>query len=266
MLTILKIGGNVLNKPQILSQVLDDFAALPDMKALVHGGGRAASSLAQRLGIEATMHQGRRITDEAMLEVVTYAYCGLNQQLVGALQARGCQAIGLSGADLDAIRSHKRTGWDVDYGFAGDIDAVNGARIFALLEQGLIPVFSPITHDGKGQLLNTNADTIGSAVAAEMAKFTAVSLFYLFELPGLMEDPADATTLISELDRDSFLQFQQQGIIKDGMIPKLNNAFDALQAGVKQVVLCAPEMVSRAYADDFVGTKVTLGGVDTDLH
>jgi acetylglutamate kinase len=256
MLTILKIGGNVLNKPEILSQVLDDFAKLPGMKALVHGGGRAASSLAKRLGIEARMHEGRRITDDAMLEVVTYAYCGLNQRLVAALQARGCQAIGLSGADFDAIRAHKREGWDVDYGHAGDIDVVNGKRIFALLEQGLIPVFSPITHDGKGHLLNTNADTIGSAVAAEMAKFTEVSLLYLFELPGLMEDPADASTLISKLDHNSFLTYQQQGIIKDGMIPKLNNAFDALNAGVKQVVLCAPEMVGEVYEGDFIGTTV----------
>lgn len=256
MLTILKIGGNVLNKPEILSQVLDDFAALPGMKALVHGGGRAASSLAKRLGVEARMHHGRRITDAAMLEVVTYAYCGLNQQLVVALQARDCQAIGLSGADFDAIRAHKRAGWDVDYGYAGDIDEVNGKRIFALLEQGLIPVFSPLTHDGNGQLLNTNADTIGSAVAAEMAKFSVVSLFYVFELPGVMEDPADATTLIPQLDHDSFLTYQQQGIIKDGMIPKLNNAFDALKAGVTQVVLCAPEMVGRAYDDDFEGTVV----------
>ena len=258
MLTILKLGGNVLNKPQILSQVLDDFAALPGSKALVHGGGRSASSLAQRLGIEARMHKGRRITDDAMLEVVTFAYCGLNQQLVAGLQARGCQAIGLSGADFDAIRAHKRTGWDVDYGYAGDIDAVNGERIFALLEQGLIPVFSPITHDGQGQLLNTNADTIGSAVAAEMAKFMDVSLFYLFELAGLMEDPADASTLIPRLNYEAFLQYQEKGIIKDGMIPKLNNAFDALNAGVKQVVLCAPEMVKKAYADDFVGTTVML--------
>ncbi len=264
MLSILKIGGNVLNKAEILSQVLDDFAALPGKKALVHGGGRAASSLAKRLGIEAVMHQGRRITDAAMLEIVTYAYCGLNQQLVAALQARGCQAMGLSGADWDAIRAHKREGWDVDYGFAGDIDAVNGERIFALLEQGLIPVFSPITHDGRGQLLNTNADTIGSAVAAELAKFADVSLFYLFELPGLMRDPADASTLISSLNPDSFLQYQQQGIIKDGMIPKLKNAFDALEAGVKQVVLCAPEMLGKVYADDFVGTRVTPGRVDAD--
>lgn len=256
MLTILKIGGNVLNKPEILAQVLDDFAKLPGMKALVHGGGRAASSLAKRLGIEARMHEGRRITDDAMLEVVTLAYCGLNQQLVAGLQARGCQAIGLSGADFDAIRAHKRTGWEVDYGYAGDIDAVNGQRIFALLEQGLIPVFSPITHDGNGQLLNTNADTIGSAVAAEMAKYTEVSLFYLFELPGLMEDPSDSTTLISNLNHQSFLAYQQQGIIKDGMIPKLNNAFHALEAGAKQVVLCAPDMVKKAYQEDFVGTTV----------
>lgn len=264
MLTILKIGGNVLNKPEILSQVLDDFAALPGMKALVHGGGRAASSLAKRLGIEARMHQGRRITDEAMLEVVTLAYCGLNQQLVAGLQARGCQAIGLSGADFDAIRAHKREGWEVDYGYAGDIDAVNGKRIFSLLEQGLIPVCSPITHDGSGQLLNTNADTIGATVAAELAKFTAVSLVYLFELPGLMEDPSDASTLITDLDQDSFLSYQQQGIIKDGMIPKLNNAFDALKAGVKQVVLCAPDHVRTLYGEGFVGTRVVMERVDAD--
>jgi len=256
MITLLKIGGNVLNKPAILGQVLDDFAALPGFKALVHGGGRAASSLAQRLGLEAKMHQGRRITDAAMLEVVTYAYCGLNQQLVAGLQARGKQAIGLGGADLNVIRAHKREGWDVDYGYAGDIDAVDGKRIFTLLTQGFTPVFSPITHNGQGQLLNTNADTIAAQVAAGLAPFGEVRLIYLFELAGLMEDPAKPETLIKELDYKQFTQYQSTGIIKDGMIPKLNNAFGAIQAGCKEVLICAPDMLLHVGKDRFVGTQI----------
>jgi acetylglutamate kinase len=255
-LTVLKIGGNVLNKPEVLDQALSDFAALAGPKALAHGGGRLADVLAAKLGIEARMHQGRRITDDAMLEVVTLAYAGLNARIVAGLQARRCQAIGLHGADMDVIKAHKRQGWDIDYGYAGDIDEVKGERIWELLQQGYSPVFSPLTHDRKGQLLNTNADTIGSAVARSLAPFAAVHLVFVFELPGLLSDPQQSDSLIRSLTPGEYQAYKAQGIISGGMIPKMDNAFEALEAGVFRVKLCAPTAFKNHFETDFVGTEI----------
>ncbi len=237
-LTIFKIGGNVLDQPAALTAALDYFAALPPAAILVHGGGRRATELSGRLGIEARLVDGRRITDEATLETVTMVYAGLlNKQLVAALQARGRNAIGLSGADANVILAHKRRKGEIDYGFAGDIDVVNAGALRALLDAGLTPVCCPITHDGRGQLLNTNADTIASKLATALAGQYAVSLRYCFERPGVLRDPADDGSVIGHLNAESYATYRADGTISAGMIPKLDNAFAALEHGVSAVVI-----------------------------
>ena len=237
-LTIFKIGGNVLDQPAALSAALDYFAALPEAAILVHGGGRRATELSARLGIEARLVDGRRITDEATLEIVTMVYAGLlNKQLVAALQARGRNAIGLSGADANVILAHKRRKGEIDYGFAGDIDEVNVSALRALLDAGLAPVCCPITHDGRGQLLNTNADTIASTLATALAGHYSVSLRYCFERPGVLREPADDASVIDRLNPELYAAYRTDGTISAGMIPKLDNAFAALEQGVHEVVI-----------------------------
>lgn len=252
-LHITKIGGKVLEDTELLEQVLDNFVSLPGYKILVHGGGKRASALSRRLGIEPKMHNGRRITDAGALEVATMVYAGLaNKTLVSRLQARGCDALGLSGADGNAILAHKRPVKDIDYGFAGDIDEVNTGLIRHLLLANTTPVFCAITHDGKGQLLNTNADTIAGQLARALSPFYNVQLHYCFEKPGVLYDAEDDDSLIRELSYDDYQQYQQDGIITDGMLPKLDNAFHALREGVKGVMICGP------YSLNGQGTKLFL--------
>ncbi|MEM1357297.1 MAG: acetylglutamate kinase [Bacteroidota bacterium] len=238
-LTILKIGGNIINNAAALHEALDYFAQLVEPAVLVHGGGRKASQVITEMGREPVMIDGRRITDEATLEIVTMVYAGLlNKNVVAQLQSRGTNAIGLSGADANAILARKRPVKTIDYGFAGDVISVNASLIDGLLRLGLRPVLCPITHDRKGQLLNTNADTIANEAATALAQYGyAVSLQYCFELPGVLKDIQDHGSVISRLTPASYAGFKADGTIAAGMVPKLDNAFAAVSAGVKEVVI-----------------------------
>lgn len=217
---------------------LDDFSAVPGAKILVHGGGRSATSMAKRLGMETKMVDGRRITDAGMLEVVTMVYGGLvNKKAVAGLQSREVNAFGVTGADFNLIKAHKRTGTDIDYGFVGDIDEINTGVLTKLVKQEIVPVVAPLTHDGKGQMLNTNADTIASSLAVAFADSFDVSLVYCFEKPGVLINPEDDTTVIPFLNREMFQMYRDEGIIAEGMIPKLETGFDSLGKGVLEVVI-----------------------------
>lgn len=235
-LTIVKVGGKVVEEPASLHALLDDFSKLAGHKMLVHGGGRSATRLSEQLGIKARMHEGRRITDQATLEVVTMVYAGLvNKNIVAALQARNINALGFSGADLNLIRATKRPVTTIDYGFVGDVTGVQTDVAASLIAQGVVPVVSPITHDGKGQLLNTNADTIAAELAMAMASDFEVHVVYCFEKPGVLLDADDDHSVIDTLDYSQFKEHQLSGVISEGMIPKLDNGFNALKNGVKAI-------------------------------
>lgn len=239
-LWVIKIGGNVIDDSEGLKRFLERFANLRGHKILVHGGGKIATRMAADLGIEAKLVEGRRITDEAMLRIVTMVYAGLtNKQLVAELQAQGCNAVGLSGADGNAIRTVKRPVNVVDYGFVGDIlpGSVDTDTIATFVNAGLTPVFSAITHDGNGQLLNTNADTIASALAVALSARYATSLVYCFEKRGVLRDINDEQSAIPEIRSGEFGQLKTSGIIADGMVPKLHNAFEAIGKGVHEVCI-----------------------------
>ena len=243
-LSIIKIGGNVVNNAPDLDRFLEDFAALEGFKILVHGGGKIASELAISLGLEPKMAGGRRITDEQTLDVVTMVYAGLlNKKIVSKLQGLGCNAIGLSGADGNSIRAHKRVVQDLDYGFAGDIDEVGSAMIESLLKFGLSPVFCAITHDKKGQLLNTNADTIASELAKALSRNFDVELIYCFEKLGVLEDVNDDNSVVESLNKNKYNQMKELGQIAEGMLPKLKNCFEALETGVNRVVIGSPDLL-----------------------
>lgn len=243
-LTVVKVGGKVVEQEASLSSLLDDFAALPGAKALVHGGGRSATRLSERLGVEARMIEGRRVTDAETLRIVTMVYAGLvNKTIVAGLQSRGVNALGLTGADMGVVRSDRRAprqmtdGRVVDFGFVGDVREVRVGVLSQLLAQGVTPVLSPITHDGRGALLNTNADTIASELARAMAATARVRLVFCFEKPGVLLDADDDATLVPRLDSAAFGDFLARGIVADGMIPKLENGFEALRRGVAEVVI-----------------------------
>lgn len=235
-LKVVKIGGNVINDREQLEAFLGYFARTGGHRILVHGGGRKATELASALGVETKMVGGRRITDEAGLEIVTMVYAGLlNKNLVAGLQSLGCNAIGLSGADGNSIQAHKRTGSEIDYGFAGDVDAVDSGMISSLLRARLTPVFCAITHDGKGQLLNTNADTVASELAKGLSNDFEVELIYCFEKDGVLEDRNDEASVIEHLDPAKYRQLKEHGLVAEGMLPKLDNCFVALEHGVASV-------------------------------
>ena len=253
-LVIIKVGGNVIDNPSVLSRVLDDFSKIKSRKILVHGGGKVADGLLKKMNIEPKKIEGRRITDEATLEVVTMVYAGLiNKNIVAQLQARDCNALGLTGADVNAIQAHKRTKGNVDFGFAGDIDAVYIEGVVHLLKLAEALVFAPITHDKKGQLLNTNADTIASTLAVALSTDFDVTLKFVFEKKGVLSNPSDDNSVISLISDADFQAGKANGSISDGMIPKLDNAFNAMKSGVQSVVICGTEGVSSA-----VGTRLTL--------
>jgi acetylglutamate kinase len=239
MITILKIGGNIINDPIRLEAALDYFASLSYPGILVHGGGRKASEVLSEMGIQPKMIQGRRLTDAATLEVVTMVYAGLiNKNIVAELQRRSNNAIGLSGADGNVIKANKRPVNTIDYGFAGDVEVVNGKLLVQLLAAGLSPILCPITHDGQGQLLNTNADTIANEAAkAVAATGKNVRLCYCFELPGVLEDIKRPESIIRQITPAKYARLKAAGIVADGMIPKLDNAFAALEAGVEEVLI-----------------------------
>ena len=270
MISIVKIGGNVVDNPELLKKFVKDFAAMPGMKILVHGGGVMASQMQKSMGMSPIMIEGRRITDEETLKVVTMVYAGwCNKNITALLQAEGCNAIGLTGADGNAIKADKRppikVGEEmVDYGFVGDVKAesVNSGFIYSLLEKGIVPVFNAINHDGNGNLLNTNADTIASSVAIAMAQYRYRSpkdvcsrceectfcsddgrltheteLIYCFEKDGVLYDKDDDSSVIKEIDRESFAGLKEEGRVADGMIPKLTNSFKAIDSGVARVII-----------------------------
>ena len=251
-LTIVKVGGAVVEDDGQLAQLLTAFAAIEGRKVLVHGGGRRATAVAAQLGIETQMVGGRRITNGEMLDVVTMVYGGLvNKTIVARLQAIGVDAIGLTGADADCIRSHRRPLKDgIDYGFVGDVDRVESAKIAGFIETGATPIMAPLTHDGHGQLLNTNADTIASEVAKAMAaEGYEVTLVYCFEKAGVLRQADDPRSVIPLITPESFQQLVADGIVSGGMLPKIENALAATQAGVRRVLI--------THSTDLLGRKGT---------
>ena len=238
-LTIVKVGGAVVEDEAQLTQLLKDFCAIEGAKILVHGGGRRATKVAERLGIETKMVDGRRITDEQMLEVVTMVYGGLvNKHVVASLQALGTDAIGLTGADGDVICSVKRPLKNgIDYGFVGDVKKVDGAKIAHFIGKNLTPVIAPLTHDGQGNILNTNADTMASETAKALAGLYDVTLIFSFEKKGVLSNPDDDESVIPVITRADFERYRADGTISGGMLPKIENALAAVEAGVSQVII-----------------------------
>ena len=236
--TVIKVGGKIVEEEATLNRLLDDFATIEGHKVLVHGGGRSATKIAAQLGIESKMVNGRRITDSETLKVVTMVYGGLvNKNVVAGLQARGVNALGLTGADMNVMRSVKRPVKEVDYGFVGDVEKVDASLLSDLIYKGVVPVMAPLTHDGKGHMLNTNADTIAGETAKALAPLFDVTLVYCFEKKGVLRDENDDDSVIPVITPEEFKEYVARGIIQGGMIPKLENSFSAIDAGVSQVVI-----------------------------
>lgn len=246
-IAVVKVGGAIVEDEAQLQQLISDFSRIEGPKVLVHGGGRRATKIASQLGIESHMVGGRRITDGEMLNVVTMVYGGLvNKHLVAMLQAQGVNAVGLTGADMDIIRSHKRPlkkmvvdGEEkmIDFGFVGDVECANGNTLAMLLNQGIIPVIAPLTHDGQGNILNTNADTMASETAKALAKDNDVTLIYSFEKKGVLSNPDDDDSVIPVITHESFETYKTDGTISGGMLPKIENALAAVDAGVSRVII-----------------------------
>lgn len=253
-LTLVKVGGKIVEDSETLKQLLSDFAKIEGHKVLVHGGGRSATAIATKLGIESQMVNGRRITDEETLKVVTMVYGGLvNKQIVAGLQAIGVNALGLTGADLNYMRSEKRPVKDVDYGFVGDVKEVNADILADLIARAVVPVLAPLTHDNVGNMLNTNADTIAGEAAKALAKHFEVTLMFCFEKKGVLMSETDDESVIPEITPALFEKYVAEGIINGGMIPKLENSFDAINAGVKQVVITRADLIHTNG-----GTKISI--------
>jgi acetylglutamate kinase len=251
-LTLVKIGGKIIEESSSFNQLLNDFSAIRGYKILVHGGGRSATKLATQLGIETQMVDGRRITDAETLKVATMVYAGLiNKNLVAGLQAHGVNALGLTGADMDMIRSVKRPVKEIDYGLVGDVSKVNVSLLAPLIRENIVPVIAPLTHDGKGNLLNTTADSIAGETAKALSAFFDVTLIYCFEKKGVLRDENNDKSVISQIIRTDFEQYVAQGIIQGGMIPKLQNSFEAIEAGVSQVII-----TSASAIDGKGGTRI----------
>jgi len=257
-LTIIKIGGNVIDNSANLHQFLLDFTALPGDKILVHGGGKIATELGESLGVEAKMVEGRRITDIETLRIVTMVYAGLiNKNMVAQLQAKGSNAIGLTGADGNIIKAKKRPVKEIDYGFVGDLDehSVSAETLDSLLKAGLVPVLCAITHDGDTQLLNTNADTIASSVAVAMSQLYETRLVYCFEKKGVLKDVNDDGSVVREIKAGEFEALKADGTVQGGMIPKLHNAFEAIKKGVSAVYIGKANELNELAGGTF-GTKM----------
>ena len=254
-LTIIKVGGKIVENSESLNSLLKDFVAVEGKKLLVHGGGRSATQMAARLGVETKMVDGRRITDEAMLEVVTMVYGGLvNKRIVAGLQALGIDAVGLTGADMNIVLSDKRKVSAVDYGWVGDVKRVNAEAVVALIESGCCPVVAPLTHDGCGHMLNTNADTMAGEMAKAMAAHYDVTLMFCFEKPGVLADENDDSSLIPTITPAVLDDLKRRGVVSGGMIPKLDNAIACVSAGVESVVITQADRI----ADPYAGTKICL--------
>nr|WP_298997118.1 acetylglutamate kinase [uncultured Allomuricauda sp.] len=245
-LSIVKIGGNVIGNSSSLSQVLELFSKMENHTILVHGGGKKATELGNRLGIKAQITNGRRITDEASLDVAVMVYGGLvNKNIVAELQGMGTNAIGMSGADGNAIHAHKRPIKDIDFGFVGDVDSVHGENIKKLLVAGFTPIFCALTHDGNGQLFNTNADTIAAELAVGLSSNYETTLYYCFEKKGVLRKVSDEDSVIEHINSESYKNLLEQGIIADGMLPKMHNCFYALKNNVHQVCIGNESMLSN---------------------
>jgi acetylglutamate kinase len=256
-LYVIKIGGNIVDSESNLAMFLGNFAALPGKKILVHGGGKVATRLAADLGVEQQLVDGRRITDAETLKIVTMFYAGLiNKNIVAALQARGSNAVGLTGADGNAILAHKRVNASIDYGFAGDVDQVNTSFLNTLLSQEYSIVFAPITHDKQGQLLNTNADTIAQELATSLSREFEVTLIYSFEKSGVLLNAEDDLTVIPVIDSSSYKELKEKKVIFAGMIPKLDNAFAAINKGVRRVIIGKAEQLAEIVTGN-AGTTIT---------
>ncbi|MFV5700787.1 acetylglutamate kinase [Flavobacterium sp. XS2P12] len=234
--TLIKIGGNIIDNPTELSQFLSDFSKIEGYKVLVHGGGKSATKMAESIGLVPQMIDGRRITDAAMLDVVVMIYAGqINKNIVAQLQANSTNAMGFSGADGNLIQSDKRNHPTINYGFVGDVKKVNTQLLETLLSNGIVPVFCAITHDGKGQLLNTNADTIASELAIALSEVFDVTLNYCFEKPGVLYDAEDDSSVIENINQELYSKLKAEKAIHSGMIPKLDNCFNSLSKGVKKI-------------------------------
>lgn len=258
-LFVIKVGGNVIDNPALLDTFLQKFSKIQGKKILIHGGGKIATRIGDKLGIESKYVDGRRITDADTIDVVTMVYGGLvNKQLVAKLQANACNAIGMTGADANIIPAVKRPVKEIDYGFVGDInnDQVQSAPLKALLEADLTPVFASLTHDGKGQILNTNADTIASALAIAMSKVYNVRLIYCFEKKGVLHDAQDDNAVINLIDRQIYNELLADGVLTDGILPKLNNAFAAIESGVNEVLIGHADDVLSNTSDTVAGTLI----------
>ncbi|MDR1369342.1 MAG: acetylglutamate kinase [Dysgonamonadaceae bacterium] len=253
-LTIVKVGGKIVEEEDSLKVLLKDFSAIKGYKVLVHGGGRSATRMAERLGIESKMVDGRRITDAETLKIVTMVYGGLvNKNIVAGLQSLGLNAIGLTGADLNMILSDKRPVKTIDYGFVGDVKQVNAELPVELIRSGVVPVLAPLTHDGKGNILNTNADTIAGEAAKAFARHFDVRLIYCFEKKGVLSEESDDNSVIPEITPQIFEQYVSLGMINGGMIPKLENAFEAINAGVKEVMITHASEIHTGRGTKIIG-------------
>jgi acetylglutamate kinase len=255
-LIVIKVGGNIIDDEAKLASFLKAFAAIEGKKILVHGGGKLATKLAEQTGVKQQLVEGRRITDVETLKIVTMVYAGLiNKTLVAQLQSNACNAVGLSGADGNAIIANRRVVKDIDYGYAGDVEQVNSELLHQLLQQDMSPVLAPITHDGKGQLLNTNADTIAQETAKSLSTLYNVQLIYSFEKSGVLLDADDESSVISKINRQLFTELKQKNLVFAGMIPKLDNAFAALASGVKKVIIGKAEQLPELISG-FAGTSI----------
>ncbi len=246
-LTIVKVGGKIVEDTAALSDLIERFCQIPGHKLLVHGGGRTATDIATRMGIKTQMVNGRRVTDADMLRIVTMVYGGLvNKNVVAALEAAGVCALGLTGADMNVIRSHRRQNADVDFGFVGDVDKVDGARLAQLINSGIIPVMAPLTHDKQGQILNTNADTIAGETAKALAEHFDVTLTYCFEFAGVLSNPDDTESVIPLINQEAFERLKDEGVVSGGMIPKLENCLHCVRAGVSRVIITRADRIGMS--------------------
>ncbi|MCD0473868.1 acetylglutamate kinase [Flavobacterium sp. EDS] len=245
--TVIKIGGNIIDNPSELEQFLTDFSKIEGQKVLVHGGGKSATKMAESIGLVPQMIDGRRITDAAMLDVVVMIYAGqINKNIVAQLQSKNNNAIGFSGADGNLIQSTKRNHPTIDYGFVGDVKQVNTNLLATLLENEIVPVFCAITHDKKGQLLNTNADTIASELAIALSEVFEVTLTYCFEKQGVLSDSEDDSSVITEINEALYAQLKAEKVIHSGMIPKLDNCFNSLSKGVQTIKIGHHSMLQNS--------------------
>lgn len=254
--TVVKIGGNIIDDAAELKQFLVDFSKMEGLKVLVHGGGKSATKMAQSIGLVPQMIDGRRITDGPMLDIAVMIYAGqINKNCVAQLQGNGCNAMGFSGPDGNLIQSEKRNHPNIDYGFVGDVQKVNSTLLQTLLETGITPVFCAITHDKKGQLLNTNADTIASELAIALSSMYEVTLIYCFEKPGVLFDSEDDTSVIERMNPELYTKLKSEKAIHSGMIPKLDNCFNSLSNGVQKIKIGHHSLLTN---NDAICTTITL--------